>query len=112
MKNLISLFAIFSILFSSACDDDDTPTMSTCVLYGDDPVACEAAGCTVMGGERTVYSDERCVAYAPFACFPRKDGDCSSVERSYCSLHDRSSRCGFQRQFLLSKSWHRLDQLP
>ncbi len=86
MKNLLSLFTIFSILIFSACDDDDTPTMSTCVLYGDDPVACEKAGCTVMGGQRTVYRDGRCVAYEPFACFPRKDGDCSSVFIDYCSV--------------------------
>lgn len=86
MKNLLSLFTMISILIFSACDDDDTPTMSTCVLYGDDPVACEKAGCTVMGGERAQYVDGRCVGYGPFFCFPRKDNQCLSAENCYRSF--------------------------
>jgi len=88
MKTTILIFTIFNLLFFSGCDDDgdDTPTMSTCILYGNDPVACEEAGCTVMGGGRAVYRDGRCVAFVPFACFPRKDDECASVESSYCSF--------------------------
>ena len=86
MKTKILIFTIFNLLFFSGCDGDDTPTMSTCILYGNDPVGCEKAGCTVMGGERAVFDEGRCVAYGPFGCFPAKSDECSSVFRDYCSF--------------------------
>ncbi|PKN23863.1 MAG: hypothetical protein CVU65_13355 [Deltaproteobacteria bacterium HGW-Deltaproteobacteria-22] len=90
MKNLIALFTIFGLLFFLGCDDDhgadDTPTMSTCILYADDPVACEQAGCTVMGGYRSVVRDGRCVANMPFACFPYEGGDCENMVLAFCSV--------------------------
>jgi len=95
MKTKILIIAIFNLLLFASCDDDgdDTPTMSTCILYGDDPVACEKAGCTVMRGLRSVFRDGRCVAYKPHACFPLQDDECNSVVSDYCtvSLEDRDS---------------------
>ncbi len=88
MKTTILLLTLFNLVFFSGCnnDTDDTPTMSTCILYGNDPIACEQAGCTVMGGGRAVYRNGRCVAYEPFNCFPRKKGYCNNVESNYCSF--------------------------
>jgi len=85
---ILMFFLITLSLFLTACDSDDTPTMNTCILYGDDPVACEQAGCTVMGGGRAVYRDGRCVAYVPFGCFPAKSDECASVDHSYCSIKE------------------------
>jgi len=92
MKTLM-LFIITQSLFLAACDGDDTPPMSTCILYGDDPAACEKAGCTVMGGSRAVVRDGRCVAYEAFRCFPRKDDECASLASAYCTVtpDDRDS---------------------
>ncbi len=92
MKTCCIFFTIFNLLLFSGCDDegDDTPTMSTCVLYGDEPVACEAAGCTVMGGARSVFLNGRCVAFVPFRCFPVKSNECSGTDQSYCAFSEDS----------------------
>jgi len=88
MKTKILIFTIFNLLFFSGCDDDgdDTPTMNTCILYGNDPVACVEAGCTVMGGSRSVVRDGRCIANMPFGCFPLQDDECSSVGSAHCTV--------------------------
>ncbi len=110
MKKTILLLTLFNLVFFFGCnnDTDDTPTMSTCILFGNDPVACEKAGCTIMPGVRSVVRNGRCVAYEPFNCFPRKKGYCNNVVSAYCTVSpdDHDSVASYNSCFMnLGSEW-------
>lgn len=79
---LFSISTVMTVSCLAGCDDD-APTMDTCIQYGDDPEACEAAGCTVTTGRRVVFRNGRYVAFLPHSCFPPENRKCSSVRKNF-----------------------------